>query len=110
MSSVKVALRIRPRNTKEILDNNSECIIYDPDVNEKQITLLPNRTFEFDYVFNVDSTQSMVYECVKPLLDKFLEGFNSTVFAYGQVSFYFFIVIIIFNFFLIIIIMFIKIK
>jgi len=86
MSSVKVALRIRPRNTKEILDNNSECIIYDPDVNEKQITLLPNRTFEFDYVFNVDSTQSMVYECVKPLLDKFLEGFNSTVFAYGQTS------------------------
>ncbi|ORX64435.1 kinesin-domain-containing protein [Anaeromyces robustus] len=86
MSTVKVALRIRPRNPKEILDNISECIIYDPDINDKQVTLLPNRTFEFDYVFNVDSTQEMVYECVKPLLDKFLEGFNSTVFAYGQTS------------------------
>eukprot|EP00833_Pecoramyces_ruminatium_P017683 jgi/Orpsp1_1/1191715/evm.model.d7180000088016.1 len=86
MSTVKVALRIRPRNPKEILDNISECIVYDPDVNEKQVTLLPNRTFEFDYVFNIDSTQEMVYECVKPLLDKFLEGFNSTIFAYGQTS------------------------
>ncbi|KAL6632174.1 kinesin-domain-containing protein [Neocallimastix sp. 'constans'] len=86
MSTVKVALRIRPRNPKEILDNVSECIVYDPDVNEKQVTLLPNRTFEFDYVFNIDSSQEMVYECVKPLLDKFLEGFNSTIFAYGQTS------------------------
>lgn len=44
------------------------------------------KSFTFDHVFDTASTQDEVYiECVKPLVDRFLEGFNATVLAYGQV-------------------------
>ncbi|SCU95388.1 LADA_0G15346g1_1 [Lachancea dasiensis] len=40
--------------------------------------------FVFDRVFNMDSSQMEVYEATaRPLLDSVLDGFNSTVFAYG---------------------------
>lgn len=46
------------------------------------------RQFTFDYVFGKDSTQHTVYStCVLPLVDKFVAGYNATVFAYGQVQY-----------------------
>jgi len=45
-------------------------------------------SFMFDYAFGEDSTQQDVYQSsVAPLVSKFIEGYNVTVFAYGQVSF-----------------------
>lgn len=47
---------------------------------------LSRKSFTFDYVFDTTSQQSDVYqESVSPLLNKFLEGFNATILAYGQV-------------------------
>ncbi|CAH2019597.1 unnamed protein product [Acanthoscelides obtectus] len=41
----------------------------------------------FDHVFNQECTNSDVYgSVVKPLVDSFMEGFNATIFAYGQTS------------------------
>lgn len=41
--------------------------------------------FTFDYVFDTDSNQSEVYEqTAKPAVLSILEGYNSTIFAYGQ--------------------------
>ena len=38
----------------------------------------------FDRVFGPAATQADVYREVAPLIDKSIEGFNCTVFAYGQ--------------------------
>ncbi|CAH2017831.1 unnamed protein product [Acanthoscelides obtectus] len=41
----------------------------------------------FDHVFKQECTNSDVYgSVVKPLVDSFMEGFNATIFAYGQTS------------------------
>ncbi|KAJ2790915.1 hypothetical protein GGI18_001500, partial [Coemansia linderi] len=45
------------------------------------------RAFHFDYAFGPDASQAAVYEAaVHPLLQRFVEGYNVTVLAYGQTS------------------------
>ncbi|KAJ1982490.1 hypothetical protein H4R35_000272 [Dimargaris xerosporica] len=46
-----------------------------------------HKQFTFDYVFGQQSTQAEIYESsVVPLLDKFADGYNVTILAYGQTS------------------------
>lgn len=41
--------------------------------------------FTFDYCFDMDASQSEVYEITaRPAVLSILEGYNSTIFAYGQ--------------------------
>lgn len=41
--------------------------------------------FTFDAIFAPDSTQEQVYEdAARPVLDSVLDGYNGTIFAYGQ--------------------------
>jgi len=41
----------------------------------------------FDRVFDMNSNQKEVYDvAAKPIIDSVLEGFNGTIFAYGQTS------------------------
>lgn len=41
--------------------------------------------FTFDHVFDIDSSQELVYDIVgKPAVNSTLEGYNTTIFAYGQ--------------------------
>lgn len=43
------------------------------------------KTFTYDQVFGPSATQADVYErVVEPIVDEVLEGYNCTVFAYGQ--------------------------
>ncbi|KAJ2486904.1 hypothetical protein EV174_000852, partial [Coemansia sp. RSA 2320] len=45
------------------------------------------RVFHFDYAFGADAGQAAVYDAaVAPLLQRFVEGYNVTVLAYGQTS------------------------
>nr|KAG5685609.1 hypothetical protein BaRGS_022173 [Batillaria attramentaria] len=45
----------------------------------------PPKTFTFDAVYNWDSQQQDIYdETVHDLVESVLEGFNGTIFAYGQ--------------------------
>lgn len=80
---VKVAVRIRPLLSKEILHNHQVCVRVVP--NTQQILIGKDRVFTFDYVFGKASFQDDVYSnCIKPLLVSLIEGYNATVFAYGQ--------------------------
>lgn len=43
--------------------------------------------FTFDRCFDMKSTQKELYDvAAKPIIDSVLEGFNGTIFAYGQTS------------------------
>lgn len=58
----------------------------------KQITITKDdetREFSYDYVFDENSTQTEVFnEIGAPLVSHVLHGYNSTIFAYGQVCVY----------------------
>ncbi|XP_072134993.1 kinesin-like protein KIF3C isoform X2 [Mobula birostris] len=89
--SVKVVVRCRPMNGKE---EAAACEqIVDMDMKLGQVTVrnpkatsseMP-KSFTFDAVYDHSSKQSELYdETVRPLVDSVLQGFNGTVFAYGQ--------------------------
>jgi len=43
--------------------------------------------FGFDHCFDMKSTQKEVYDiAARPIIDSVLDGFNGTIFAYGQTS------------------------
>lgn len=49
------------------------------------VTLPPTRTYPFDLVFGPEADQAMIYhDVVSPMLDEVLQGYNCTLFAYGQ--------------------------
>ena len=86
---VKVVLRCRPMNStekeagrKRVVDMNGatgQIRLTNPQVNE------PPKEFTFDGVYNWESKQVDVYDgTCRPIVNQVLEGFNGTVFAYGQ--------------------------
>ncbi|XP_055916355.1 kinesin-like protein unc-104 isoform X7 [Eupeodes corollae] len=98
MSSVKVAVRVRPFNSREI-SRESKCIIemsgattcirnpkVPPNSNEA------NKQFNFDYSYWSHnpkdpefSTQEMVYKDIgEEMLQHSFDGYNVCIFAYGQ--------------------------
>lgn len=89
--NIRVVCRFRPLNEKEIRMGSAMCIAFDPDektvnMNAIQENLGPMR-FAFDHVFPPNTAQATVYDkAAKPIVDSVLEGFNGTVFAYGQTS------------------------
>ncbi|PFX25964.1 Kinesin-like protein KIF27 [Stylophora pistillata] len=82
---VKVAVRVRPLVGKEKVHNVPQCVRFIPE--KPQLILGKDRGFTFDYVFPPIASQTEVYEkCVEPLVKSCMEGYNATVFAYGQTS------------------------
>ncbi|XP_077987071.1 kinesin-like protein KIF21A [Glandiceps talaboti] len=82
-TSVRVATRIRPQLAREKIDMCRTCTFVTP--GEPQVTLGQDRSFTYDHVFDLDSTQDSIYTaCVHSLIEGCLEGYNATVFAYGQ--------------------------
>jgi len=82
--NISVMVRVRPLNS---LKNESEkCIT----VSENTITIdlkTETKQFSFDYVAGEFETQEKMFNIAgKPLADSCLEGYNATVFAYGQTS------------------------
>lgn len=85
--SIKVGVRLRPFNKSElkmeydkVVDvdtDNATIYIEEPDSNRR-------RQFSYDYAFDMDSTQDQVFDVVTPILDGVYEGYNGTIFAYGQ--------------------------
>ena len=83
-ASVKVALRVRPLAAKEQMSGCAECIGYVP--NSPEVVLDSTRAFTYDFVFGPDSQQGDVFtQAVEPVLNRFIEGYNATCLAYGQV-------------------------
>ncbi|XP_075408003.1 kinesin-like protein KIF21A isoform X2 [Tenrec ecaudatus] len=82
-SSVRVAVRIRPQLAKEKIEGCHICTSVTPA--EPQVFLGKDKAFTFDYVFDLDSQQEQIYsQCIEKLIEGCFEGYNATVFAYGQ--------------------------
>lgn len=86
---VRVAVRLRPRNTEELVADAdfADCVELQPEL--KRLKLRKNNwdsdTFEFDELLTEYASQKRVYEVVaKPVVESVLEGYNGTVMAYGQ--------------------------
>ncbi|XP_011300630.1 kinesin-like protein KIF3A [Fopius arisanus] len=91
IENVRVVVRVRPLNGKE-LDGHCKKIIKVDRLNAELTVENPNaqqgeppKVFSFDAAFDVDSTQVDIYnETARPIVDKVLQGYNGTIFAYGQ--------------------------
>uniref|UniRef100_A0AAZ3PMC4 Kinesin motor domain-containing protein n=1 Tax=Oncorhynchus tshawytscha TaxID=74940 RepID=A0AAZ3PMC4_ONCTS len=82
-SSVRVALRIRPQLAREKIEGCHICTFCMPA--EPQVMLGKDKAFTYDYVFDMDSQQDIIYtHCTEKLIDGCFEGYNATIFAYGQ--------------------------
>jgi hypothetical protein len=84
---VKVVVRARPMNSTEKAANyakivqikDSQVILHNPKEPDDP------KSFTFDLVYDDNSTQRQVYdEVAYPLVESVMEGFNGTIFAYGQ--------------------------
>ena len=88
--AVKVIVRCRPLNKREndlkcevVIKMDSsigQCQLFKPGENEQ-----PAKTFTFDGAYYTDSTTQTIYNDICfPLVEGVCEGYNGTVFAYGQ--------------------------
>jgi kinesin family protein 3/17 len=86
--TVKVVVRVRPLNSKEKSNGSQSIIEVDRELNQISIMNLKSqvpKTFAFDAVYETTCTQQSVYdETAFPLVESVLEGYNGTIFAYGQ--------------------------
>ncbi|XP_038555803.1 kinesin-like protein KIF3A isoform X4 [Micropterus salmoides] len=88
--NVKVVVRCRPLNQKEKMMSHKQAVQVDEirgtiTVNKLETPQEPPKTFTFDTVFGQDSKQLDVYNLTaRPIIDSVLEGYNGTIFAYGQ--------------------------
>ncbi|MEQ2285889.1 Kinesin-like protein kif3a [Ameca splendens] len=88
--NVKVVVRCRPLNQKEKMMSHKLAVVVDEirgtiTVNKLETPQELPKTFTFDTVFGPDSKQLDVYNLTaRPIIDSVLEGYNGTIFAYGQ--------------------------
>uniref|UniRef100_A0AAY5ERC2 Kinesin-like protein n=1 Tax=Electrophorus electricus TaxID=8005 RepID=A0AAY5ERC2_ELEEL len=88
--NVKVVVRCRPLNQKEKTMGYKQSVTVDEirgtiTVNKQEMPNELPKTFTFDTVFGPDSKQLDVYNLTaRPIIDSVLEGYNGTIFAYGQ--------------------------
>ena len=96
---IKVFVRFRPLNDLEnglLSDNcgwtipkhisNTEIGIFSSkELKEKNGPVPANLTFKYDKIFKMDSSQNEIYEFVgRRIVGDVMEGYNGTIFAYGQ--------------------------
>lgn len=92
---VKVVVRCRPMTEKEIRDGHERILDMNPSRGVVELSQLSKnqisessstrKGFTFDAVYDWNSQQNDIYnETARPLVDCVLEGFNCTIFAYGQ--------------------------
>nr|XP_023646271.1 kinesin-like protein KIF13A isoform X3 [Paramormyrops kingsleyae] len=100
-TKVKVAVRVRPMNRREI-ELNTKCvlemednqtILHPPPSNAKGENRKQTKVFAFDYCFwSMDESnvpkyagQEVVYQCLgEGILENAFQGYNACIFAYGQ--------------------------
>ena len=89
--SVKVVVRVRPLSRKEQQDGHLATTVADEDQgtitcnNPKSDIADPPKVFTFDAVFASGCNQKSIYDkCGATVVEAVLDGYNGTVFAYGQ--------------------------
>ncbi|XP_078259484.1 kinesin heavy chain [Rhinoraja longicauda] len=83
--SIKVMCRFRPLNQSEILRGDKFIPKFKGD---DTVNLLgQGKPFVYDKVFTPNTSQEQVYNvCAKQIVKDVLDGYNGTIFAYGQTS------------------------
>ncbi|GFN98764.1 kinesin-like protein [Plakobranchus ocellatus] len=87
---VKVVVRCRPINEKETAEGHKRVVEMDVkrgvvEVNNPKAPSEQPKKFTFDSVYDWNSKQRDLYdETFYELVDSVLQGFNGTIFAYGQ--------------------------
>ena len=83
---VKVGVRIRPMVAYECEHGAINAVQADREGRSVHVNLPARKNnFDFDWVFPPTASQQHVYDALcKPMINKIFEGFNATVFAYGQ--------------------------
>lgn len=89
--NVRVVVRSRPLNEKEVAAGYKNIVKVDPlrgtiEVEKPNASSIEvPKVFTFDIVFGPDSKQLDVYnQAARSIVDNVLEGYNGTIFAYGQ--------------------------
>ena len=88
--NVKVVVRCRPLSSTEQAQGHSSIVSMDTvagaiTIQPPASAAEPPKQFTFDAVFDAQSAQVHVYNTVaRPIVENVLEGYNGTIFAYGQ--------------------------
>ncbi|XP_030578140.1 centromere-associated protein E isoform X1 [Archocentrus centrarchus] len=91
-SAVRVCVRVRPLIAREeCASEGAEPVQFFWKADQKSIHQIDDgnstKSFSFDRVFTADETTSQLYNNIaKPLVVSTVEGYNGTIFAYGQTS------------------------
>uniref|UniRef100_A0A493TJQ6 Kinesin-like protein n=1 Tax=Anas platyrhynchos platyrhynchos TaxID=8840 RepID=A0A493TJQ6_ANAPP len=81
--NIKVMCRFRPLNESEVTRGDKYIAKFQGD----DTVVIASKPYIFDRVFQSNTSQEQVYnDCAKKIVKDVLEGYNGTIFAYGQTS------------------------
>ncbi|CAN9200950.1 unnamed protein product [Alternaria alternata] len=84
-NTIKVVARFRPQNKIEIASGGEPIVEFKNDDTCTIQSKEASGAFTFDRVFDMNSKQADVFDySIRPTVDDILNGYNGTVFAYGQ--------------------------
>ena len=85
VDNIQVCVRVRPISHRENLEGNKPCV--DVDDNQLRISKADGsqKLFKFDKVYDPSLSQEDIFKRMgQKMVEGFLNGYNSTIFAYGQ--------------------------
>nr|XP_058923430.1 centromere-associated protein E isoform X3 [Kogia breviceps] len=84
--AVAVCVRVRPLNSREEALGKDTQVYWKTD-NNTVYQVDGSKSFHFDRVFHSNETTKNVYEEIAvPIIDSAIQGYNGTIFAYGQTA------------------------
>ncbi|XP_060272803.1 centromere-associated protein E isoform X8 [Ovis aries] len=84
--AVAVCVRVRPLNNREEAPDKDTQVYWKTD-NNTVFQVDGSKSFNFDRVFHSNETTKNVYEEIAvPIIDSAIQGYNGTIFAYGQTA------------------------
>eukprot|EP00941_MAST-03F_sp_MAST-3F-sp1_P004640 g4640.t1 len=84
--NIRVFLRVRPVVESELKSNSDVACSFPMEGSVEVVHAKKRRkkTWEFDHVYNMESTTTNIFEEIRPLVTSVMDGFNVCIFAYGQ--------------------------
>lgn len=91
MPRIRVYARLRPTSRRyeglQVNGSRVKIALGDKDAEKFTSAQYKEREYKFQKVFDEGATQEEVYdETVHHMVERFLEGYNGTIFAYGQTA------------------------
>ncbi|KAI1849328.1 hypothetical protein JX265_012111 [Neoarthrinium moseri] len=84
-NTIKVVARFRPQNKVELGSGGQPIVSFDGDDTCSLNSAEASGSFTFDRVFGMDTKQADIFDySIRSTVDDILNGYNGTVFAYGQ--------------------------